>query len=402
MVGRRYESIMFIMLITSVVAGLSVGVAEAEMLTYTVDVYWVDTNDMFYTYGPYTDIYILKEEYVYRDNFVTIQEQIYTIQKDLIYWNLSKYPELQPLSLNSCIGRYECGYFLEGLMREMRSYIMDLGYKEFVVRIGFNIVTISVGDGENPTKLLNNAEKLVEIHKKWIKKLLGALYEEGLHIPLSDFLEAINHKVNVVVITTPFQRETFGLKIDDSIENMLKYQESFERFGFVIQHITVEFWMGVYSMEIPLACTYPELGINYSYSSIEEVFDGVIEAKNLIFGKDRVVIIIPSKKCYVGDPFQSDSSSAGGEDISIELPIDPVKVKSLVATIDADVYNGASSSNDPVSKVVDRNELSTDSSGLDNESQKPAIYDTYSFLLLSIMALISVLSLTAIVKRVSS
>ncbi len=159
----------------------------------------------------------------------------------------------------------------------------------------------------------------------------------------------------------------------------------------MIQGIQVVTTLGVYALEIPLSCSLPDVGVEYNISSIVDILDGVIDIKNLLFGIDKEVIIIPTRKCYSVEPFPRGGTETL-DMTQMDIPtIHPMKVR--------EIYNVYIVSE---SAQVDR---SMDKELIYNEGDNPHKSDSlnvtskYISLILSSIAIIGISTILFWMKR---
>ena len=213
-----------------------------------------------------------------------------------------------------------------------------------------------------------------------IGKMLTALKNEGFYLSFDKFLEGIDNRIKVVIVTTPFKRYSDVFMLDDAKISLTYPSNMYQKYGFMIQGIGVETTLGVYSIEIPLTCIDPRLGIEYNLSSIQDILPQIREVKNILFGVDKEVIVVPTKKCYTGDPFQNENSD-DMENPPIEVPvIRPIKIMEVNAVYAINEAGGR----DPIyNEYIDENK--------DMDKQNPISIDN-PILYLSIITF-SVISL---------
>jgi len=318
-----------ILLLGSILSQFTVMGVESYNLGYTVDVLLLDATNMF---DKFQDIYVLKDRFVYPDNFVSVDWIIGMQVNRLNDWDPQGHPYLTGFTLSSGIGNYTNDYFRYKIRGDLYSFIRELGYNELYVNVFGNVIEVSIGDGEKPDTLLDNVDRMGNIYMNWIVKMLRALNNEGFYLPFNKFLEGIGGKIKVVIIKTPFKRYSDEFILDASQISMTDPSYIYMKYGFMIQSIGPETYFGVYSMEIPLSCNDPSIGIKYNISSIQDILDRIRQVKNILFGIDKEVIIIPTKECYTGNPFtKSDSKNIDNSSKEISM-LKPIMVKEINMT----------------------------------------------------------------------
>ncbi|GEM_PF-6514782 len=281
---------------------------DRNRLDYKVEVYLLDVNNIFDKYG---DLYILRNEYIYPENFVSVSGQIWISIKGLNDWDPNGHPYLEGFTLDSDIGNYSDNYFWKRIRWDIYTYVKDLGYRDIYVGIAGNLIEISIGGGADPNDLLNNVDAIGDIYMNWIGKALKALEREGFYLPIDKFLDGINNRIRIVILETPFKRYTDNFSLDLEHISITDPSNIYPKYGFIIQAMGPETYFGVYSIEIPVACVDPTFNVEYNLSSITDILGSIREIKNALFGYEKEVIIIPTKKCYNGNPF----TGPGSEDI---------------------------------------------------------------------------------------
>ena len=323
----RYLVLITITLCLMFTQNIAIGVGSNKY-GYTIDVYMLDTTNMFAKFG---DIYVLKDQFVYQGNFTTVDWIVDRQTTVLNDWNSNGHPYLQGFTLDSDVGNYTNNYFWHKFRGDLYSFFKELGYRELYVNVFGNVIEVSIGYGETPDAILDNVNGIGDIYMNLIGKMLTALKNEGFYLPFDKFLEGIGNRIKVVIITTPFKRYTDNFMLDEAKISMTYPSDIYQKYGFMIQSIGPETIMGVYSIEIPLACKDPSIGIEYNLSSIQDILPEIREVKNILFGEDKEVIVIPTRKCYTGDPFQNENSD-NVDRTHMEMPvIRPIKIKEVNA-----------------------------------------------------------------------